>query len=69
MAMGAGPPGIGGMDVGRSPVMGRSSIAVSRPAVDWLVTKTAGTPQPAEPTEELPAEPPGELPAGPPSSR
>jgi cell division protease FtsH len=62
-ARGAGPPGIGGMDVGGSRAMGHSSIAV-----DWLVPRTAGAPEPAEPPQELPAEPPGKPPAGPPPS-
>jgi cell division protease FtsH len=63
-ATSAGAPGIGGMGVGRSRAMGYSSFAVSRPAVDWLVTRAEGTPT----TTPKPAEPPEEPPATPPSS-
>jgi hypothetical protein len=64
MALGAGPPPIGDLGIIRSRAMSRSSLAVSRPAVDWLVTQTEGTPT----TTPKPSEPPEEPPAGPPSS-
>jgi hypothetical protein len=61
MAMGADPPGIGGMDVGRSHRKSRPGATLNRAAVDWLVARTAGipaaTPEPAEPPEEPPADP------------
>ncbi len=60
----AHPPPVGDVGIVGSRAMSRSSLAVSRPAVDWLVAQTEATPT----TTPDPSEPPEEPPVGPPSS-